>query len=550
MKFWIIASSIWLYYALARQRSADLWFTTGLLGWIGAGISLFFLLGHDWGVHPVRIELINRICVWWMGLRPAIAIPMLDSNQVGGILALLLPFSILYGYTALRGGEARRLDWATILIALTPVVLMTAGLIMSGERGAWFALIAAVVIWWVERTLRVARPIFDLTLVVMSIVALLLISALIVYIAFNYYWEIARLADQLLGSPNAESRFSLFENTANLIGDFTLSGGGLTSFSGLYSQYVMVLPSFFLGYSHNLFLDVTLEQGFFGLLALLSILCGSAWLLGQSHKNGEIDSKISWLQQTIRISLGIMVLHGLFDDALYGVGGAPLLLLVPGMSVAIHGAQFERPEGGTNSGTGVGTRASGSGFSYLLPLLLLAIAGGVFLTRRDLRAAWLANLGAVQMAQAQLADYPTREWESSTDVTSLEAPRKLFTRALSYDAADPTANHRLGLIAMVERDYPVAVTYLETALANDKNNRGIIKNLGYSYTWTGDYGRALVLLEQIPEAERELKIYTWWWHSQGNDDLALKAQKMSEILEAKQSFAFSYWYSSSMWVLN
>lgn len=109
----------------------------------------------------------------------------------------------------------------------------------------------------------------------------------------------------------------------------------------------------------------------------------------------------------------------------------------------------------------------------------------------------------------------------------------MFQRALMIDPADRTANHRLGLIAMSERDYESAETYLEAAYREDPNNRGIIKVLGFCTAWLGDYDRSFEFLKQIPEAEQELEVYAWWWQSQGLDDLSLKARMMSAHLKAE-----------------
>ena len=63
-----------------------------------------------------------------------------------------------------------------------------------------------------------------------------------------------------------------------LAGDFPFTGGGLGAFSGLYSTYILVIFVPLFTYSHNFFLDVAVEQGWFGLAALVVMLVGSAGL--------------------------------------------------------------------------------------------------------------------------------------------------------------------------------------------------------------------------------------------------------------------------------
>ena len=84
---------------------------------------------------------------------------------------------------------------------------------------------------------------------------------------------------------------------------------------------------------------------------------------------------------------------------------------------------------------------------------------------------------------------------------------------------------------MSQHDFRQAIEYLEISHKLSPAHRGIIKSLGYSYTWLGEYEKALPLLEQIPEAKEELLTYIWWWQSQSQDDLAMKASNMFEDLE-------------------
>jgi thioredoxin-like negative regulator of GroEL len=76
---------------------------------------------------------------------------------------------------------------------------------------------------------------------------------------------------------------------------------------------------------------------------------------------------------------------------------------------------------------------------------------------------------------------------------------------------------------MRDGDFGAAATHLEAAYQSDKSDRGVNKALGYDYVWQGQLDRALPLLAAIPEARDELNVYTWWWGTQGRDDLAERA---------------------------
>jgi tetratricopeptide (TPR) repeat protein len=106
-----------------------------------------------------------------------------------------------------------------------------------------------------------------------------------------------------------------------------------------------------------------------------------------------------------------------------------------------------------------------------------------------------------------------------------------FRSALQYDPNNQTANYRLGLIFMLRQDFESAAANLETAHKEVPGHRGIIKSLGFCYVWLGEYEKAWFLLAQIPESHKELNVYTWWWESQGRDDLSKKAAIMLSKFE-------------------
>ncbi|MCA9999597.1 MAG: tetratricopeptide repeat protein, partial [Anaerolineales bacterium] len=113
-------------------------------------------------------------------------------------------------------------------------------------------------------------------------------------------------------------------------------------------------------------------------------------------------------------------------------------------------------------------------------------------------------------------------------VAELEPAAALLAHALDLDATNVTAQYRLGLIAMLNRDYETAVAHLEIAHQRDPNHRGITKNLGYSYIWLGDLAQARTLLANICEVEQEMGVYVWWWRQQGRPDLSGRAAQMRE----------------------
>ena len=519
LKFWVILGAILLYYAIARQPLGNIWTLLGGLAVFGAVITLVFLFLHDWQVYPADIRFIDHIGRTWMSVRPNFQWALINPNKVAGLLAILSPYVIVFGR---RTWKARRERIAPLVIAIVTGGLIGLGLLMTSSRAAWIAIIAGYgtwFLWGISRYLSdhvrmSARAIFSLIFLVIFMAA--------VGLMLRLPSGILELVDRLPGYPSTASRLELASNTLYLIGDFPYSGGGLDSFAGLYSQYVMVIPHVLFDYSHNFYLDVALEQGLVGLLSMLTIFLGTGILM--LVRTTVVNSELDWLRWAVLVSLVILILHGTLDDPLYANRGSILLFLAPGIGVAVRNASKKPRDLADDRG---GRRLVAKTRPFLIVLVL---AVGVISFLPQPLAAWIANMGAVSMARIELAQFPTGEWlesEKRNDrAAELTASKQKFQQAAALNSQDASALHRLGLISMLRMDYPAAVKYLERAVDKRPHQRGIRKNLGYSYIWLSDYDRAQVYLEGFPEVIHELEVYSWWWKRQGQDDLASKARTM------------------------
>ena len=220
-----------------------------------------------------------------------------------------------------------------------------------------------------------------------------------------------------------------------------------------------------------------------------------------------------------------MVIHNMVDNLVYYTLNAPMLFILPGFTVAVTLAGNPQE---------VPLQAKGSRrwtFVVVGGAALVALLAGAWF-RQPLAATWYAGLGAVRMSKIQLADFPSGRWDAGDDMERFTAVEPLFLTALAYDPGNRTANHRLGLIAMLDHDFQRAVSHLGIALQADPEHRGVRKALGYSYIWLGQYEQASVLLTDLPDVIQELDVYIWWWGTLGRDDLAGNAQKMLELLSS------------------
>ena len=321
-KFWQIAASILLFYALAGQPKANLLIVCGIFSGLAALISIYFLLSYDFGALPADIALLDRLARFWSSFRPGLPPLELNANMFGGIIAVLFPFTIAFGLLA-----HKRKNQVMVLLAVVFGSIALAGLLLTSSRGAWAALAVGIALWLLWEmsrglsggSLRRRRILFAAIFLVGLVGVTFLVAA-------NPELLVA-WADKVPGMNDAGSRLELARNSMSLVQDFPFTGGGLASFAGLYSRYVLLIPNLLFEYSHNLYLDLALEQGLLGLVLALVLFAGSLVLITTRN----VDQIIRW---AILSAMVVFALHGLLDDALYGVRGTALLFFIPGMSFA------------------------------------------------------------------------------------------------------------------------------------------------------------------------------------------------------------------------
>jgi hypothetical protein len=546
-KFWVLGLSLLTYYALASQPKQNSYLLSGLICLWGVLLSLNFLLINDWRTLLADFRIITRIGLYWMSIRPALPGYALSPNFAAGILAGFFPFSLALGLIAWQERAAHKYPWLPIVGAVLAAGLLLLTIFLTSSRGAWIALAIGLGFWLAWQTgekLLATQPGRLRLFLIVSGFALMAVM-LGVFIALP--GDLSRILTLTPGLPTGQSRLGIDGLTFPLIGDFPFTGGGLGAFAGLFSQYMLVIPHVMFTYSHNLYLDVALEQGLVGLVLLLIVLLGSAILLFRSPGLDIETPSRKLLRQATLASLVIIGLHGLVDDPFYGMRATPFLWVIPGLAVFFHPQvnsllhifpiDFRRLRGSEAEGAGLRL----AGVMFLIAIVALAIYGP-----KRLAADWMANRGAVLMAQAQLSNFPSNEWNNGQDISHLADAQGWLERAVQLAPSNRTANHRLGLIALQSKDFTQAIQFLQVALRQNPTHRGVIKSLGFAYVWAGQYEQALPLLSQIPEAKQELQTYVWWWQAQGRIDLAHNAELMQTRLAGGTSLIHHPAYVSTV----
>jgi tetratricopeptide (TPR) repeat protein len=227
------------------------------------------------------------------------------------------------------------------------------------------------------------------------------------------------------------------------------------------------------------------------------------------------------------VGVGIIILRGFVHAILGSSRAIPFLLLPAGLVFAGLGS--------IEAGFIPNIAATRFRFNRRLiialtiPILLLL---AYLLLASAPRSAWYANLGAIRMARVQLAGWPTESWEDGSSLPALAPAEALFQRSLALNPFNHTANHRLGLIALLRKDFSAAARYLETAYQVNPEHLGVIKSLGYALLWKGETERAIELLSMIPEATEELESYVYWWQGFDRLDLSGRAAEAMTRLQA------------------
>lgn len=516
--WWLLVGSALLFYALLRQPPANLRALAPVFAVFAVGAAVYFLLTNDWRQDPAKIAPLNQLALAWMQGRPALPLPGLQHNVAAGLIAMFGPFLGILGWRAWQG---RRLALAATLGAA--ILVCALAFVLATSRGATIALTTAAVLasWWALTRVRSGdgAPRLSRRVGIGLGVTLLIVVAMVALMPTR----LASLFSLMGGSDSSTPRGEVALAGARLAGDFPFTGAGLAAFPGLYAHYIQVVPFYVLPFAHNVYLDIAIAQGILGALAFVAVYALSLAALIRPRR--PIWSLPLWWATLT--SLMVILIHSLVDNIVYNQATAPLAFLaflMPGYAAALAGYGVAAPSVlRATPPTGLSPTARRrwlwAGAAVVAALLVAAVA-----TRSTWLAAWHADLGAVDMARVELRGFPSGSFDDGRRVGELAAAEARFQAALAYDPANRTANHRLGLIYLLRRDFPAACAYLEQARAVDGGHRGVQKSLGYCYAWAGQPDRAAPLLADIPEARDELGNYAFWWREQGRPDLAAHAE--------------------------
>ncbi|MBC8446793.1 MAG: O-antigen ligase family protein [Chloroflexi bacterium] len=586
-KFWLIVGGVALYYALANQRISkpvlseaegsqsairnpqsaigNIRHSSFVIRHWSLGLCLFaavlgvyFVTQRDWVAEPAKFTAITRLGTWIAARTPRVPGPTINGNVLAGALALVWPINLALVLTSRKSQVTGRRSpehvsrftfhvlrftlYVSRIISLFTLLLVTFALIMTGSRGAWLALGVAGALWLLRRLRQRWVRLADALAVTVIAAAL----GLLLWPGAAGRLSTAGLAGWLGSIPvggTALNRFDLYRQALTLLRDYPFTGSGLGCFMMVYSTYVLLLHVGFITHAHNLFLQIAVEQGVFGLLAFIWLIVAFFWLQVASrksqicksanqqisksanHKSANHKSAIRNPQSAIRNAatwaVVVILVHGLVDATLYASRTLPFLFVPFGLAAANqqigksanHKSEVRIPQSAI--------RIPQSAVRVLLAVGLLA---GALIWRRPLLGLVFSNLGAVHQTRTELAvyqwpKYPLQDAVRHQHRDTLTPAVAEFSRALVWDATNVTANQRLGQLQLAWGDYAAALTHLQAASEGINpqsafripQSPALRQLLGEALIVNGQLEAGRALWSTVENGQGQLSLRAWWY---------------------------------------
>ncbi|MGI6424547.1 MAG: O-antigen ligase family protein [Tepidanaerobacteraceae bacterium] len=215
-----------------------------------------------------------------------------NPNVLAEYLGLAIPLALGLFFSP---GKIRQKTVLALVLSI-----MTLCIVLTFSRGAWLGLAISFIVFAL-----IKEPKLLVILVVIAVLAPIFLPPVVT----NRIASIGSLED----SSNAY-RITIWIAALRMIRDYWLNGVGLglTAFSRVYRDYMIAGASAV--HAHNLYLQICLEMGILGLIALL-------WLAVKGFSNAltaVVDKdRISFVLSGVVAALAGHFFHGLFDYVWY-----------------------------------------------------------------------------------------------------------------------------------------------------------------------------------------------------------------------------------------
>jgi O-antigen ligase len=505
----VVGLAVYAGFALCPERvrvpeRGEMPLLAWVLGSLPTLVVLYFFLTNDWAARLGKVAWLDPLLrgaqrAAWQSSLVGVGV---NSNVIGGVIAMLLPMQVAALF------QNRRVNG----VALALMAVSLVGLVLSESRGAWLAVSMVALGWGLWRLLldqarrrgispRTAHIVWAISLAVI----LLMVALGLILTPFG---------ERLLHLRS--DRLQVWRNSFDLATDYAFTGLGLAGFDMAYSSYVLLVHVSHTIHAHNLYLNIWLNQGLVGLVAFGGWLIAAVWTGVSASPNASSRWRVAALA-----SLGVLLLHGLVDDAFYGYGGRGVVLMFVPLamlarsSVPIPGIRFQ-------------------------PATVYLGFAGIFLIAAALvpaaQSAWQANLGAVLQTQTELSVYQWPQWPIQDAVRrsaqiNLAPAIEHYQAALRLNPANAAANRRMGQIELSRGHDDPARRYLQAAFRSAPRQRATRQLLGEVYALAGQPQPAAALWKTIDVSLGQLPARVWWYDHIGDQSGVANLNRAIEALK-------------------
>jgi O-antigen ligase len=506
LQFARILAGCALFYAVIDSSQNVRRLTAALLVLASVVLAIYWPIQHDFTAQPAKFDPLNTAGLWVNTHLPHINLSTLTgssihANVAAGTLLLAIPFGVYLSWVWLR--EKRPVP---AIISIAATLIITGGLLMTGSRGAWLGLVGASLIAglvWIQRRWFFTprdRSFFWIT------ASLGAITFMVYLIPTDNLGALVNLIPGPTGS--LVSRAVLWRQGASLIRDYPFTGGGLKTFWLVHPLYALLINVHVLQHVHNSFLEVWIEQGILGALALLAgTLVVATWAWDALSRKDVRACAWAGL-----FSLTAVALQGLFDVVFYIERTLPLIGLALGFAWYAS----------SNSQAGESTPVINRRYVWIRGIILAVIVLSGFLFNQEILSSWNSNMGAINQTRAELAYYDPKNFADlsmdqirrSIDLSQAEIG---FNQALNYNNSNATAFNRLTQIEMSRREFSPALQHMQTAW--DSGHRDDVTRLLYSDALVADgqTSPAADVVGGLVQGEGRLMYQAWYRYRQDKD---------------------------------
>ena len=225
-----------------------------------------------------------------------------NSNHQGSFL--LCTFALLGGQLAADYHASRRFDWraGANFVRFVLLGLLLLGVLISGSLACLTLLVPVAL-----ALALIVRPALRVSPGVVGLVAVAMLGG---YLAFLLYGPVSNDLTKT-GVVAGISRHDFLITGARILRDFAPLGSGLGTFQELYPSYenVAQIGTTFVNHAHDDLLEILIETGVFGLVAVIAFL---AWYVPRSVMLWR-GARAHSLALGASVAIGVELVHSLVD---------------------------------------------------------------------------------------------------------------------------------------------------------------------------------------------------------------------------------------------